>query len=145
MESFSGPRAWLVPPHPLPRKFVKPVEDVGFEGLKYHGVCTLHLAVGSWVSNGGLVDLNAVVVAELEEFLPGEECAIVGNYGVRDSKSVYDVEEEFHHVFGSYSCYRFSFDPLGELVDHHQKVGVAPGCFPDWPEQVVPIGREWPC
>ena len=72
------------------------------------------------MSDGGLVDSNAVVVVESEEFLPGEECAVVGDYGVWDSKSIYDVEEEFHHVFGSYSRYGLGFDPLGELVDCHQ-------------------------
>ena len=89
----------------------------------------LHLAIGSWVSDGGLVDSNVVVIIESEELLSDEECAIVSDYGVWDSKSIYDVKEEFHCVFRSYSCYGFSFDPLGEFVDHHQKVGVAPGCF----------------
>ena len=42
----------------------------------------LHLAIGSWVGDGGPVDSNAIVVAESEELLPSEECAIVGDYGV---------------------------------------------------------------
>ena len=57
--------------------------------------------MGPWVSDGGPVDLNFIVIIESEEFLPDEECAIVGDYGVQDSKSVYDVEEELHRVFGS--------------------------------------------
>jgi hypothetical protein len=52
--------------------------------------------------------------------------------------------EEFHRIFGSYSCYRFSLDPLGELGDRHQKVGVALGWFPEWPEQVEPSGQQGP-
>jgi len=79
----------------------------------------LHLAVRSWVSDGGPIDSNAIVIAESEELLLIEERAIVGDYGVWDPKSVYDIEEEFHCVFGSYSCYGFVFDPLGELVDCH--------------------------
>ena len=86
----------------------------------------LYLAVRSRVSDGGPVDSNAVVVAKLEELFPSEGRAIVGDYGVWDPKFIYDVEEEFHCVFGSYSCYGFSFDPFVEFVDHHQKVGVAP-------------------
>ena len=86
------------------------------------------------MSDGGLVESNAVIVAESVEFLPSEERAIVGDYGVWDSKSVYDVEEELHRVFRSYSCYRFSFNLFGEVVDRHQKVGVAPRCFPKRPE-----------
>ena len=128
----------------MPHKIFKPVEDAGFEGLKYHGVHTLHLAIHSWVSDGGPVDSNAVVITKLEEFLPKEVRVIVDDYGVWDPKSVYDVEEEFHRVFGSYSCYGFSFDPLSELVDCYQKMGVTPGCFPEWPEQVKTLGREGP-
>ena len=88
--------------------------------------------------------MNVVVIAKSEELLPGEEHAVVGDYGVWDPKSIYDVEEEFHRVFGSYSCFGFGFDPLGELIDCHQKMSVAPECFPKWPEQVKPLGHEGP-
>ena len=77
---------------------------------------------------------NAIVIAELKKLLPGEECAIVGDHGVQDHKSTYDVEEEFHRIFGSYPCYRFSFNLFGELVDRHHKVGVAPRCSLEWLE-----------
>ena len=78
------------------------------------------------------------------ELLPSDEHDVVGDYGVWDPKSLYDVEEEFHRVFGSYSCYGFSFDPVGELIDCHQKMGVTLECFPEWPEQVEPPGCEGP-
>ena len=93
------------------------------------------------MSDGGLVDSNVVVIAKSQELLPSEERAVVGDYGVWDPKSIYDVEEEFHRVFGSSSCYGFSFDPLGEFVDHHQKVGVAL----EGSKQVEPLGHERPC
>ena len=130
-------------PRPLSHKFVEPIKDAGFKGLKDHGIHTLHLAISSWVNDGGPVDSNAIVVAESKKFLPGEECAVVSDYGVWDSKFVYDVEEELHRVFRSYSCYGFCFDPLGELIDCHQKVGVALGCFPK--EQVEPLCHEGLC
>jgi hypothetical protein len=75
----------------------------------------LYLAIGSWVKDGGQVSSNAIVIVEPKKFLPGEECAIVSDYGVQDSKSIYDVKEELHHIFGSYSCYRICFDPLVNL------------------------------
>jgi len=78
--------------------------------------------------------LNVVVIVKSEELLPGKERIVVSDYEVWDPKSVYDVEEEFHHVFETYSCYGFSFDPFGELDDCHQKMGVTLGCFPEWPE-----------
>lgn len=42
------------------------------EGLKYHGIQVLYLAVSSRVGGRGPVDPNTVVVVELEEFLLGE-------------------------------------------------------------------------
>ena len=72
------------------------------------------------MSDRGPVDSNVVVVAESEEFLPSEEHVVVGDYGIWDSKSLCDVEEEFHRIFESYSRYGLVFDPLGELVDCHQ-------------------------
>jgi hypothetical protein len=113
--SSLGPKARLVPPRPSPHEFVEPIKDARFEGLKYHGVCMLYLAIGSRVKDGGQVSSNAIVIVEPKKFLPGEECAIVSDYGVQDSKSIYDVKEELHRIFGSYSCYRICFDPLVNL------------------------------
>ena len=31
------------------------------------------------------------------------------------------------------------------LVDCYQKMGVTPGCFLEWPEQVEPLGHKGPC
>jgi hypothetical protein len=53
----------------------------------------LHLAISSWVSDGGPIDSNVIVIVESKEFLPSEEHAIIGDYGVWNSKSVYDVEK----------------------------------------------------
>jgi len=41
-----------------------------------------------------------VVVIELEEFLPGELCAVVRDDRVWDFKAVDDVEEELHGLLG---------------------------------------------
>jgi hypothetical protein len=45
------------------------------------------------VSDGGPINSNVIVIVESEEFLPSEEHAIVSDYGVWNSKSVYDVEK----------------------------------------------------
>jgi hypothetical protein len=52
------------------------------------------------VSYGGLVHLDVVVLAEVQELPDGELGAVVGDDGVRDSKAMDDVGEERHHLFG---------------------------------------------
>jgi hypothetical protein len=115
----------------LPGELFKPIKNVGLEGLKYHGIHMLYLAISSRMGDGGLIDPNAVVIAKPEEFLPSEQCVVVGDYGVWHSKLVYNVKEKFHRVFGSHPHYGFSLDPLGEFINRHLKVGVAPRCFPE--------------
>jgi hypothetical protein len=52
------------------------------------------------VSYGGLVHTNVVVLAEVQELLPNELCAIVDDDGVRDPKAMDDVCEERHCLLG---------------------------------------------
>lgn len=86
----------------MPGELFKPIENVGLESLKYHGIRMLYLAISSRMGNGGLVDPDVVVVAKPEEFRPNEQCVVVGDYGVCHSKPIYNVEEKFHCVFGSH-------------------------------------------
>jgi len=53
-----------------------------------------------------------VSVAELQELSSGELCAIIGDYGVRHSKSMDDICEEQHRLFGLDPCDGSDFDPL---------------------------------
>ena len=56
--------------------------------------------VRAGVRYGSPINADVVVIAELEEFLPHELCAIVSYDGVQDSKSVDDVREEQHGMLG---------------------------------------------
>ena len=68
-----------------------------------------------------------VVIAERLEFLASELCPIVGDDGVRNPEPVDDVSEEQHRLLRFDSIDRTSLDPLGELIDRYQQMGVAPG------------------
>jgi hypothetical protein len=52
------------------------------------------------VSYGGLVHTDLVVLAEVQELLPSELRAIVGDDGVWDPKAMDDVCEEHHRLLG---------------------------------------------
>jgi hypothetical protein len=52
------------------------------------------------VTYGGPVHTDVVVLAEVQELLPNELCAIVGDDGVRDPKAMDDVGEERHRLLG---------------------------------------------
>jgi hypothetical protein len=69
--------------------------------LQDHTVQALNLPVRSGVCYGGPINSNVVVVAEPEEFLSCELCAIVGNNGVWYSKTVDNVGEKLYGPFGS--------------------------------------------
>jgi hypothetical protein len=81
------------------------------------------------VSYGGLVHTDVVVLAEVQEFLPGELRAIVGDDGVWDPKAMDDVGEERHRLLGPDAGQGSDLDPLGEFVDGDQQVRAAPGCL----------------
>jgi len=68
-----------------------------------------------------------VPVAELREFSPSELRAVVSDYGVGYSKSMDDVREKQHCLFGLDLCDGSDLNPLGELVDCDKQVGEAPG------------------
>ena len=61
--------------------------------------------------------------------MAGELCPIVGDDGVRNPEPVDDISEEQHRLLGLDSIDRTSLDPLGELIDCYQQMGVAPGGF----------------
>ena len=50
-------------PCPSSSEFIELVEDAKLDGLKYHGVHTLDLAISSRVSDRILVDSDAIVIA----------------------------------------------------------------------------------
>jgi hypothetical protein len=66
-----------------------------------------------------------VVVAEVEEFLPRELSAIVGDDHVGYIEAIDDVGEARDCLLGAEVDDGSGFDPLRELVDRYEKV--APG------------------
>ena len=68
-----------------------------------------------------------VVVAKCQEFTTGELCPVIGDDGVRNPEPVDDISEEQHRLLRFDSIDRMSLDPLGELIDRYQQMGIAPG------------------
>ena len=88
---------------------------------------------------------DVVVVAEHQELAAGELRLVVSDDGVRNPKPMDDISEELHHLFGFDLIDRMSLDPLGELIDCYQLMGVALGGLLQRPNHVEPPYGEWPC
>ena len=71
--------------------------------------------------------MDVVVIAECQELVAGELRPIVGDDGVQNPEPVDDISKEQHRLLGLDSIDRTSLDPLGELIDCYQQMGVAPG------------------
>ena len=87
----------------------------------------LDLSVCSGVHDGSPIDSDVLFIAESNEFLVSELCAIVHDDGVWYSKAMDDVEEELHSLLGLDYGDRPSFYPLGKFVYGDKQVGVALG------------------
>jgi hypothetical protein len=84
-----------------------------------------------------------VVVVEVEEFLPLELGAVVGDDCVGYNEAINDVGEERDRLLGADVDDGSSLDPLRELIDCYEKVGEAPGCLSEWTHHVeVPNGER---
>ena len=70
-----------------------------------------------------------VVITERQELVAGELCPIVSDDGVWNPEPVDDISEEQYRLLGFDLSDRSSLDPLGELVNSYQQVGVAHGGF----------------
>ena len=89
--------------------------------------------------------MDVVVVAERQELVAGELCPIVSDDGVWNPEPVDDISEEQHRLLGFDSIDWTSLDPLGELIDRYQQMGVAPGGLLQKPNHVEPPHGERPC
>jgi hypothetical protein len=78
------------------------------------------------VSHGDPVHPDVVILAEVQELFAGELGAVVGDDGVWDPKTMDDVGEERHRLFGPDAVQGPDLDPLGEFIDGNQEVRVAP-------------------
>ena len=64
------------------------VKYSGFEPLKDQAVGTFHLAIAPWVSHGGVLYVDTIVLAEIPELGSGEGGAQVRDNTVGHSKPV---------------------------------------------------------
>ena len=94
--------------------------------------------------DGSLIDSDVLFIAESNEFLADELCAIVCDDGVRYSKMMDDVEQEHHGLLGLDYGDRPSFDSFCELVYGDKQVGVALGCLFERSNQIEPPDYERP-
>ena len=88
-----------------------------------------YLVVRPRVSYGRPDHADVVVVTEHQKFMSCELCPIVGDDGVWNSEPVDDISEEQYCLLQFDLSDRSSLDPLGELVNSYQQVGVAPEGF----------------
>ena len=86
-----------------------------------------YLAVCPRVSYGRPGHTDVVVIVERQELVAGELCPIVSDDGVWNPEPVDDISEEQHRLLEFDSIDRTSLDPLGELINCYQQIGVAPG------------------
>jgi hypothetical protein len=125
-------------------KLVERLEDPRLQTLQDHAVRPLDLSVRLWVCNSRPIQTNVIVIAKLEEFLPRELGAIVGDDRVGYAEAVDDVGEERDRLLGADVDDGSSLDPLRELVDRYEEVGKALGCLSEWTHHVEGPNCEGP-
>ena len=83
-------------------------------------------------------------IREVQELFAGELCAIVGDDDVGYPEPVDYVGEEEDRLLGADVCDGSSLDPLGELVDGHQQMGVPSCCLLEWAHEVKALHHKRP-
>ena len=92
--------------------------------VTYEAVGLFDLTIGLRVSDIREADINSSVFAKLHKFSRSEVRAIVGDDAVRNPKSACNHLEEVDNCSGSLVRDRYSFDPLGKLVDCDEQMSV---------------------
>ena len=83
-------------------------------------ICSLNLAVGLWVIDGSIVELDAHVAAQKFYLVGREVRAIVSDDAVGDAITVYNPGYEVYHRSGFGYFNRFGLYPFGEFIHHDQ-------------------------
>jgi hypothetical protein len=73
-----------------------------------------------WVADRGPVHPDVVIIAEIQELLPGELGAVVSDDGVRDPEMENNVLDKIHRPLGVDLSQGLCLDSLSELVDHNK-------------------------
>jgi hypothetical protein len=76
-------------------------EDAGVRALQYHAICMLNLCVHEGVGDCYPVYSDAIVITKVQELLPGELGAIIGDDRIWDPETEDYVLEKAHHLFGA--------------------------------------------
>jgi hypothetical protein len=76
----------------------------------------LDLPVCAGVCHSSPIDADVIIITEFEKFLPCELRAVVCDDGVRDSKAMDDVKEQFYGLLGFDLRNQPSLYPLCEFV-----------------------------
>jgi hypothetical protein len=96
-----------------------------FEAAADEPVGLFDLAIGLRMRHRCVLDLDNELFGEFLKLARGEVGAVVGDDAVRYSVSVDDglkeLDRHSRFLVGDENC----FDPLGELVDGDQKIGMA--------------------
>jgi hypothetical protein len=91
------------------------------------------------------VHANVIVFAKVEEFLPHEMGAIVGDDRVGYAKAIDDVDLECYGLLGADIHDGSSLDPIEELVDRYEKMREALGRLSERPHHVEVPHNKRPC
>ena len=94
------------------------------DAITNEAVGLFDLTVCLWMSNGCKSDIDPSFFTELHEFSRSEVGAIISDDAMRDPESTGDHLEEIDSRNSSLVCDGYDFNPLGELVDCNQQVGV---------------------
>ena len=105
----------------------------------------LDLPIHAEVRYGGPIDADVILIAELEELLPGELRAVVCDNGVQYSKAMDDIKGEQHDLIGLDHGDRSGLYPLCKLVYGDKQVGIAPGHSFARSNQIELPDHERPC
>jgi hypothetical protein len=101
------------------------VEDAVFDGLKYHAICSLDLAVAAWMGHQGVVDIDEAVIAKVPEVRLRKGLPQVGDNPVGYPELVGDVFDELRSLFRRDCGDGADLNLLGEFFYCHQDVVIA--------------------
>jgi hypothetical protein len=104
-------------------------EEAWAQTLQYQVVRALGLTVRVPVGDCCPFYSDVVVISKIQELLPSELGAVVGDEWVGDPKAENNVLDKIHYLFGADFDQGSCVDPLSEFVDRDKQVGQAPGRF----------------
>ena len=101
-------------------RFLEGPHQSGFNAAHYKTICTFDLAVGLWVIDGSIIELDAHVFAPEFYLVGGKVCTVIGYDAVGDAITVYNPGYEVYHRSGFGRFNRLGFYPFGEFFHHDQ-------------------------